>query len=110
MNEPVTWLTLPGERVSEAIAKNSIANDVTSDNETPPTRESETDSSAARVAINTATLGQLTTLPGIGEALAQRILDYRKAHEPFEDMHEMTAVSGLGSGLLEKLEGLIVFD
>lgn len=55
------------------------------------------------VNINTATLEQLQTLPGIGPVLAQRILDYREENGPFLSVSELTMVSGIGISTLEKL-------
>ena len=52
------------------------------------------------VNINTATLEQLQTLPGIGPVLAQRILDYRQEHGPFSSVSQLTLVPGIGITLL----------
>jgi competence protein ComEA len=52
------------------------------------------------VNINTATFDQLLGLPGVGEVLAQRILDYRTEHGPFGSVDELLNVSGIGEAKL----------
>ena len=52
----------------------------------------------------------LKTLPGIGEVLAQRIVDYREAHGPFRSVEELIAVEGIGEGKLEKLRELVTVE
>ena len=52
-----------------------------------------------RVNINTAGLEELTTLPGIGEARAQAILDDREQNGPFRYPEELTRVKGIGEGI-----------
>jgi competence protein ComEA len=60
-----------------------------------------------RVNINTADLMALDSLPGIGPAIAQRILDYREAHGPFSRIEDITNVPGIGPATLENLRDLI---
>lgn len=53
--------------------------------------------------LNTAEKGNLTHLPGIGPALAERIISAR----PFSSMEDLLQISGISPGLLERLEGLV---
>jgi competence protein ComEA len=64
-------------------------------------------SNGAPVNINTATLDQLESLPGIGPALGQRIIDYRQQHGPFKSVNDLTNVSGIGDKRLADLRQLI---
>ncbi len=57
-----------------------------------------------KVNINTATLVQLQTLPRIGAKVAQRILDYRQAHNGFKSIDELRNVKGVGPKVLESLK------
>lgn len=58
---------------------------------------------AAPVNINTADIAQLAQLPGIGEVLAQRIVDYRNVHGNFTALEQLTNVEGIGEGKLEAI-------
>jgi competence protein ComEA len=62
---------------------------------------------AGPVHLNTATLEQLDSLPGIGPVTAQKILDYRQQHGAFSSVEELDAVPGIGPARLEQLKGLV---
>ncbi len=59
---------------------------------------------AAKVNINTATAEQLAALPGIGEALAARIVEQRQKSGAFKSVQELMTVKGIGEKNLAKLE------
>lgn len=56
-----------------------------------------------RININTAPIDLLMELPGIGETLAQRIVDYRSEHGPFSAPEDITGVYGIGAGKLSQI-------
>ncbi len=59
------------------------------------------------VHLNTATLEQLDTLPGVGPVTAQKILDYRQEHGTFRSVDDLDAVSGIGPARLDQLRDLV---
>ena len=60
-----------------------------------------------RVHLNSATLEQLDSLPGVGPVTAQGILDYRTEHGAFQSVEELDAVPGIGPARLEQLKELV---
>jgi len=62
----------------------------------------------APVQLSTATLEQLDSLPGVGPATAQKILDYRTKHGAFSSVDELDAVPGIGPKRLDQLRDLVV--
>lgn len=60
-------------------------------------------SAGGKVALNSADLTALETLPGVGPVLAQRILDWRTEHGRFTTVDELGEVSGIGEKVLAQL-------
>ena len=60
--------------------------------------------------INSFKINELTRLPGVGEKLAARIVEYHKVHGPFKTKVELMQVKGIGEKKLEKIKGLIVLE
>ncbi|MEO0094901.1 MAG: ComEA family DNA-binding protein [candidate division WOR-3 bacterium] len=60
-----------------------------------------------QISINRADLNELEMLPGIGPALAQRIIDYRKNNGGFKNIEDIKKVKGIGEKLFEKIKPFI---
>jgi competence protein ComEA len=65
-------------------------------------------SPSAPLDLNSATLEQLESLPGIGPVTAQKILDYRQAHGAFHSVAELEGVPGIGPAHMAQLKGLVI--
>jgi competence protein ComEA len=62
----------------------------------PATARTEARPAAATINLNTATAGDLEKLPGIGQKVAARIVDYRQKNGPFKKVEELMNVQGIG--------------
>jgi competence protein ComEA len=60
--------------------------------------------------LNSATAQDLEALPGVGPALAQRIVDYRQKHGPFIKVDDLEKVSGIGPKKLEQIRPSLVIS
>jgi len=59
------------------------------------------------VNVNSALATELEELPGIGEVIAQRIIDYRTENGPFATVDELLDVRGIGDAILESIRELV---
>jgi len=75
--------------------------------DTPDTGQGQAAQASGLVNINTASLAELQTLPGIGPVLAQNIVDFREAHGGFTSVEELIGVNRIGATTLERLRPLV---
>lgn len=85
------------------IQRVSARNDSSSGVVPTPSHRSGKKSPTSAVNLNTASAEELETLPGIGPATAQKILEYRSEHQRFGSIDELMAVKGIGEKKLEKM-------
>ena len=60
-----------------------------------------------KININSASVSELDTLPGIGPATAQKIIDYREENGSFESIEDIKDVSGIGDSKFEQIKDMI---
>lgn len=65
--------------------------------------------STALVDLNRSTSNELETLPGIGPALAERILESRHTEGPFRKPEDLLRIQGIGPVIVERIRGMVVF-
>ena len=104
-------LPLPSEE--EISSQNTEASSSASTQAPPESHEPPASSSPAssappqgKINLNTAGKEELMSIKGLGEILAERILDYRERHGGFDSLEELMEVDGIGGEALCRLETL----
>ena len=92
-----------GTEVQMTDASETVRDGTASADTSVTSTQSDTLYSDGKVNINTASKEELIGLNGIGEVLADRIIEYREANGGYKDVRELTNVKGIGEKLLEKL-------
>lgn len=129
VNEPGLYHVSAGSRVSDAISAAGNFTDaaditalnlarivadgehlhVTTPGEPPKTEALDTGQDASGpINLNTADATALETLPGIGPALAKRIITHREAHGDFTSVDQLVEVSGIGPAIMANIRELVV--
>jgi competence protein ComEA len=72
-----------------------------------PTSESSQSAVDSGINLNSASIDELEVLPGIGPAIAERILDHRETNGPFASVDQLSAVSGISDRMVEELRPLV---
>ena len=67
----------------------------------------ENKENSTKININSATIEELDTLPGVGEATANKILNYRNENGKFNSIEEIKNVNGIGDKKYEEITDLI---
>jgi competence protein ComEA len=102
-----------GEQIVVGIAappgvSSPMGSSVTAESEKAPPTAGDGDTDAAGpVNLNTATVEELDTLPGVGPVTAAAIVAFRDANGSFTDVQQLGDVDGIGPARLEKLRDLV---
>lgn len=73
-------------------------------------RDSFSQSVNNKLDLNSASVAELQTLPGVGESKAKAIIEYREQVGPFLEVAQLTEVKGIGSKMLSKIQSLVKVD
>lgn len=127
VGEPGLYVLAPGSRVVDAVAAAgglasdadpegvNLARPLSDGEQLRVPREGEAEAASAadgvdpdgRVDLNSADAAALETLPRVGPALAQRIIDWREANGGFASVDDLMAVSGFGEKMVAALRDLV---
>lgn len=73
-----------------------------------PVAAASPEKAASKLDINRASADELQVLPGVGPVLAQRMVEWRKAHGRYRAVEDLQGVKGIGKKRMEQLRPLVM--
>ncbi len=106
----LTTPALPGYERKEAVKIIYVDKSTTTTTASRTETHKTTAASSGLISLNSATKEQLMSVPGIGEAFAERILTYREENGGFADISELRNIQGVGESRYKKWKGYFSID
>ncbi|MBI5729724.1 MAG: helix-hairpin-helix domain-containing protein [Ignavibacteriales bacterium] len=107
-NEPLAGDSIKNKEEKKIDSHHELL-DFTKEKLTKPKAEKSTSSSKI-ININTATISELSSLPGLGEKTAKGIIEYREKHGRIKNIDELLKVKGIGKAKLSKIKNRISIE
>lgn len=97
-----------GQKVYIPNINDEIKNEIVSEENNDRIIENMNEKISEKVNLNQASIEELCELPGVGESLAQRIINYREENGKFKKIEDLKNVSGFGDKKYESLKEYII--